>query len=183
MTQQKAWHWTAQILVGLSIPVCRMTEWWVSRWNGPSLSGGNSTMGGKRTCIHFFFNPRADIARWSPKSFSCLHFDDRHLKFCWLEMPWDIHQWTIKPGLEIHSFTNWHEYLDRTKTSHCHAYFKTRSEAGINWKHTRIQSYFPLISKPFGWMSWNSWSSTLQLADKLYNKSSWAGWMCSAAIM
>lgn len=165
---------------------CLLHDWMVSHWVKRAKSQQRKQHHGREAHLHFFFfffYPRADIARWSPNLFSRLHFDDRHLKFCWLETPWDIHQWTIKPGLEIHSFTNWHEYLDHTKTSHCHAYFKTRSEAGINWKHTRIQSYFPLISKPFGWMSWNSWSSTLQLADKLYNKSSWVGWMCSAAIM
>lgn len=53
MTVQKAGQQTAKILVGPSISVGRMTERWVTRWSGPRLSGGNSTMGGKRTSIHF----------------------------------------------------------------------------------------------------------------------------------
>lgn len=144
--QQKTWHWAAQIQVRISIPVFCMTEKWVTQWSRPALSGGNSTIRGMH--MHPDSYLHADITRWnSPFFFSSFLL----LTDTWTSADWKHPEISVNGNL-VGVRDPQLEKLAR-KSGLC------KNEAQMNWKHTMIQSYFPLISKPYGWISWNSWGN------------------------
>lgn len=117
-----------------------MAEWWVTLWSRSALSGGNSSTKGGNTLPSRLSSP---CRRYHMKSeaFSCLTSTDRHLRFCWLETSWDDWQQLSsgqrssagKVGLDERTLWNVHN---------CHAYFRTRSEARMDWRAQKAHSHF-----------------------------------------
>jgi len=72
---------------------------------------------------------------------------------------------TAKLGSEILSWKSWPAWVDFVKGSPLSCIFQNKKWGRDGLESAQgLQSYFPLISKPYGWISWNSWGSALHLA-------------------
>ena len=126
-----------------------------SQWRKHQHEGGNTVP--SKLHLH------ADITTWSPKLFLFLH--------CW-QTPEVLLTGDIlgklsmaKLGSEILSWKCWPAWADFVESSPLSCIFQNKKWGRGGLESTvGLQSYFPLISKPYGWISWNSWGSTLHLA-------------------
>lgn len=128
-----------QFWVGKSILVCCMSEQWVTLWSRPALICGNSsTMGG----MHF--HPASISIQIIPHEvwnlfLSCFwweklevmptretSWDNRHL------LSWGQRSSCGKVGQDQRIFK---------KPHHCHAYFRTRGEARMDWRVPKAYSH------------------------------------------